>query len=155
MGQEPVVPKLEFICRGRVNLADVIKAGETKSGERRMVPLTGGRFEGKIAGEVLPGGADTQWVRPDGTAVVDARYMIKTDDGAVVYIHNHGLRAIPLDIVDRISNGENVDPSTYYFRTNPEFESGSPKYAWLNDIIAVCSGARVGNSVILDFYEVL
>jgi hypothetical protein len=119
-----------------------------------MVPLTGGRFEGKIAGEVMPGGADTQRVRPDGTAEVDARYMIKTDDGAIVYIHNHGLRAIPLAVVDRISNGENVEPSSYYFRTMPEFESGSPKYAWLNDIVAICSGSRVGNSVILDFYEV-
>jgi hypothetical protein len=154
MGQDPVVPKLEFICRGRVYLADVIKAGELKYGERRMVPSTGGRFEGKITGEVMPGGADTQRVRPDGTAEVDARYMIKTDDGAIVYIHNHGLRAIPLDVVDRISNGETVEPSSYYFRTIPEFESGSPKYAWLNDIIAVCSGSRVGNSVILDFYEV-
>jgi hypothetical protein len=154
MGQEPVKPKLEFICRGVVQLAEVIKAGETKSGERRMVPLTGGRFEGKIAGEVLPGGADTQWVRPDGTAVVDAKYMIKTDDGATIYIHNHGLRAIKPEVLDRLSRGETVDPSSYYFRTQPEFETGSPKYAWLNDIVGVCSGIRLADSVILDFYAV-
>jgi hypothetical protein len=155
MKQEPVVPTLEFVCRGYVHLAEVIKAGELTYGERRIVPFTGGHFEGKIAGKVLPGGADTQWVRPDGTAVVDASYMIGTDDGAVVYLHNHGLRAIPLDVVDRISRGEEVDPTSYYFRTTPEFTSGSPKYAWVNDFIGVCSGIRVGNSVILDFYKVL
>jgi len=155
MKQEPVVPRLEYICRGIVHLAEVIKAGELPYGERSIVPLTGGRFEGKIAGEVLPGGADTQRVRPDGTAEVDAKYMIKTNEGDIIFIHNHGLRAIPLDVVDRISGGEEVDPSSYYFRTTPEFESGSPRYSWLNNIIAVCSGVRTGNSVILDFYAVL
>jgi hypothetical protein len=155
MGQEPVKPGLEFICRGFVELADVIKAGELPYGERRMVHLTGGRFEGKIAGEVLAGGADTQWVRPDGTAFVDARYMVKTPDGAIVYIHNHGIRAIKPEVLDRLSRGETVDPSSYYFRTIPEFESGSPKYAWVNDIVGVCSGIRLANSVILDFYKVL
>ena len=33
----------------------------------------------EINGDVLPGGADAQWMKPDGaTAVADARYMIKT-----------------------------------------------------------------------------
>jgi len=54
-----------------------------------MVPLLGGHFEGKITGDVLPGGADTQWLKPDGSVShIDARYMIKTNDGAIIYIHN-------------------------------------------------------------------
>lgn len=150
----PVTPRLEYLCRGEVLLSDVIKVGALPYGERRIVPFTGGYFEGKLAGEVLPGGADTQWVRPDGTAVVDAKYMVKTPDGAIVHIHNHGLRVITLDVVDRISQGESVDPNSYYFRTTPEFDTGSPKYAWLNNIVAVCSGIRLANSAILDFYIV-
>lgn len=155
MKQIPVTPRLEHLCRGEVQLGEVLKAGELPFGERRIVPIIGGYFEGKLAGEVLPGGADSQWVKPDGTAVVDARYMIKTADGAIVYIHNHGLRAIPLDVIDRISRGESVDPRSYYFRTTPEFETGSPKYAWLNNIVAVCSGLRLSNSAVLKFYTVL
>ena len=150
----PVTPRLEYLCRGEILLSEVIKAGALPYGERRIVPFIGGHFEGKLAGEVLPGGADTQWVRPDGTAVVDAKYMVKTPDGAIVHIHNRGLRVITLDVVDRISQGESVDPHSYYFRTTPEFDTGSPKYAWLNNIVAVCSGIRLANSAILDFYIV-
>lgn len=151
----PVTPRLEHLCRGEVQLGEMLRAGESPFGERRVIPITGGRFEGKLAGEVLPGGADSQWVRPDGTVVVDTRYMIKTSDGAIVYIHNHGLRAGPRKVIERMLRGESVDPSSYYFRTTPEFETGSPKYAWLNNIVAVCSASRLANSVILDFYTVL
>jgi hypothetical protein len=156
MKQIPVTPKLEYLCRGEVLIGEVLKAGVLPFGERRIVPLTGGHFEGKITGEVLPGGADTQWLKPDGTtAVVDARYMIKTTDGAVIYLHNHGLRVLPLDVLDGMGRGDIVDPHSYYFRTTPEFETGSPKYAWLNNVVCVCSGVRLADSAILNFYTVL
>jgi hypothetical protein len=35
-----------------------------------------------------------------------------------------------------------VDPSTYYFRTTPRFETSHPKYAFLNRLVAVSSGDR-------------
>src|SRR5271157_4847723 len=149
MKQVPVTPKLEYLCRAEVILADVIKAGENPFGERRMVPIIGGHFEGKITGDVLPGGADSQWMKPDGaTAVVDARYMIKTTDGAIIYLHNHGLRVVPPDVLERINHGEIADPNSYYFRTNPEWETGSPKYAWLNNTVGVCSGVRLAKSAL-------
>ncbi len=152
----PVTPKLEYLCRGEVQAGEPLKTGELAFGEMCMVPIISGHFEGKITGEVLPGGADTQWLKPDGTtAIIDARYMIKTTDGAIIYIHNHGLRVIALDILERIWSGESVDPSNYYFRTTPEFETGSPKYAWLNNVVGVCSGARFAKGAILDFYTVL
>jgi hypothetical protein len=54
-----------------------------------------------------------------------------------------------------MGRGDIVDPHSYYFRTTPEFETGSPKYAWLNNVVCVCSGVRLANSAILDFYTVL
>jgi len=156
MKQIPVTPKLEFLCRGEVQVGEPLKAGKNPFGERGMVPILSGHFEGKITGEVLPGGADTQWLKPDGIAAeVDAKYMVKTTDGAIIYIHNRGLRVIPLDVIARIWQGEIVDPSCYYFRTTPEFETGSPKYIWLNNVVAVSSGVRFAKSAILDFYTVL
>jgi len=47
-----------------------------------------------------------------------------------------------------------VDPASYYFRTRPELETGAPQYAWLNDLLAVCSAVRGVNAVTLDFYTV-
>jgi Protein of unknown function (DUF3237) len=156
MKQVPVAAKLEYLCRGEVILGDVIQAGNTQWGERRMVPILGGHFEGKINGDVLPGGADAQWMKPDGaTAVADARYMIKTTDGAVIYLHNHGLRVISAEALERLNKGEILDPHDYYFRTNPEWETGAPKYAWLNNTVGVCSGVRLAHSALLDFYYLL
>jgi len=63
----------------------------------------GGHFEGKITGDVLPGGADMQWLKPDGiVAILTHRYMIKTTDSAIIYIHNPGLRVTVPGILDRI-----------------------------------------------------
>ncbi|MGZ6222636.1 MAG: DUF3237 family protein, partial [Syntrophales bacterium] len=46
-------------------------------------------------------------------------------------------------------------PSRYYFRTVPQFETGASQYLWLNDIVAICSGMRLPDQVVIDFYSVL
>jgi hypothetical protein len=110
-----------------------------------MVEINAGRFEGRICGEVLRGGADYQIITPDGTSYLDARYVIRTDDGALILVRNHGIRhGVIAD-----------DPSQYYFRSTPRFESSDDRYAWLNKTVVICSGARTPESVILDFFAVL
>jgi hypothetical protein len=151
----PVTPTLERLFRAVVEIAAPLSVGLTPRGERRIIPITGGRFVGEmIAGDVLPGGADWQLVRPDGTALLEARYTLRTQDGALVYVRNRGVRSGPPDVLARLAHGEAVDPASYYFRTRPEFETGAPQYAWLNDLLAVCSAVRAANAVTLDFYAV-
>ncbi len=156
MERTPTVPTLEHLCRVTVALAAPMSVGATPLGERRVIPIVGGHFAGaRLAGEVLAGGADWQLVRPDGAALLDARYTLRTDDGALIYVSNRGLRRGPSEVLARLARGEDVDPASYYFRTVPMFETGAERYAWLNDVIAVCSGLRTANSVILDMYAVL
>jgi len=155
MDMQPVTPRLEHLCRGTVEVGAPLTVGATPLGERRIVPIISGRFEGeKLAGEVLPGGADWQFVRPDGATLLEARYTLRTQDGALVYVRNRGLRCGPREVLARLAQGEAVDPASYYFRTTPEFETGAPQYAWLNDLVAVCSAVRMASAVILDFYAV-
>ena len=124
-------------------------------GERRIIPITGGRVEGeRLRGDVLPGGADWQVVRPDGAAVLEARYCVRATDGALIFVENKGLRAGPPEVLARLARGEPVAPGEYYFRTTPRFETAAPRYAWLNDIVAVGSAIRTPGAVILDFYVV-
>jgi Protein of unknown function (DUF3237) len=154
MELEPVKPSLEYLCRGYVDLASPVIVGKTPLGERRIIPF-GGRYVGeKLSGEILPGGADFQLIRPDGTALLDARYAIRTPDGAVVYVHNYGRRSAPEAVRERMTRGETVDPAEYYFRATPEFETATPQYAWLNDVVALCSGVRTADAVVLDIYVV-
>ena len=155
MELKPPAPRLELLCHLAVKVAAPQLIGAVLTGERRIIPITGGRFEGlKMRGEILSGGADWQIVAADGTALLEARYTLRTDDGALIYVRNTGLRHGPPEALAAIARGEQVDPSRYYFRAQPTFETGAPKYAWLNRLLAVCSGVRMKEEVLLDFYEV-
>lgn len=155
MDYKPLKPVLEHLCTLYIKMGDLITVGQVPLGERRVVPLIGGTFEGKgFKGEVLPG-ADWQYIaQPSGSAMVDAKYLLKTDDGVLITVHNHGWRCYPPELLARLASGEDVDTTGYYFKATPEFEVPPSKYSWLNEVISVCSGTRGKNSVILDFYVV-
>ena len=155
MELKPPTPRLELLCHVAVKIGAPQMIGAVLTGERRIIPITGGRFEGaKMRGEILSGGADWQIVAADGTAMLEARYTLRTDDGALIYVRNNGFRHGPPEVLAAIARGEQVDPIKYYFRASPTFETGDKKYAWLNRIICVCSGVRTKEEVLLDFYEV-
>jgi len=147
--------QLEALFRAEISLAPPQELGETPQGRRRIVGITGGRFAGaRLSGRVLPGGADWQLVRADGVADLDARYTLETDDGALIYVRNRGYRHGPADVLRKLSSGESVDPSLYYMRTTPRFETGDARYAWLNRIVCVATGARRATAVELEVFEV-
>jgi hypothetical protein len=104
---------------------------------------------------VLPGGADWQIVGADGTLDLHARYTLESDAGALVQVESKGMRHAPPEVLTRLANGEDVDPSLYYFRTAMRFETAHPDTLWLNRILAIAKGAREKNAVRLDVYEVL
>ncbi len=146
----------EPIFRIHAELADILHLGATPYGERRVIDILGGRVEGaKLAGRILPGGADWQIVRADGTADLHARYTIETDAGALILVDSRGLRHGPPDVIAALARGESVDPDRYYFRTAMRFETSHPAAAWLNNVLALARGAREPRAVRLDVYEVL
>jgi Protein of unknown function (DUF3237) len=151
----PVTPRLELLSRGTVQVAPAIVVGRTPFGERRTVPILSGRFEGRLNAEVVPGGADWQIIAADGTSRLEAHYVLRTMDGALIYVRNTGVRHGDPNVLARIAAGEAVDPAEYYFRSTPVFETADPRYAWLNKTVILCSGARTIDSVLIDFYEVL
>ena len=146
---------LEPLLRAEITLAPPQELGNTPLGRRRVIPITGGSFRGeKIAGRVLPGGADWQLIRADGVAELDARYTLETSDGALVYVHNFGYRHGPAEVLQRLAAGEPVDPALYYMRTTPRFETSAAPYQWLNRTICVATGARRPAAVELEVFAV-
>ena len=151
----PTPPRLEPVFSARIAVAAPRSLGRVAGGERRIVDIPGGEVSGpKLTGRILPGGADWQIVRDDGTAVLEARYTIEAADGALVYVRNYGYRHGPREVLARIANGEEVDPALYYFRTAPAFETAATQYDWLNRTVAVGSAVRTLDRVIIDFYAV-
>jgi len=150
-------PQLEFIFEAVVTLDPPREVGITKYGKRRIIGISGGKFSGpRINGVVMPGGADWQTVRADGTADLVAKYSLKTDDGVIIFVENIGIRAARPEVLARIAKGEHVPPSEYYMRTAATFEVASDsKYDWLNKAVVISTGMRKANSVVLRFYKVL
>ncbi len=146
----------EPIFRVHAELADIVQLGRTPYGERRVINILGGRVEGpRLAGRILPGGADWQIIRPDGAADIQARYTIETAAGGRILVDSEGLRHGPPEVIARLARGEAVDPALYYFRTVMRFETADPATDWLNRILALARGRREQSAVRLDVYEVL
>ncbi|UZX02872.1 DUF3237 domain-containing protein [Arthrobacter sp. CDRTa11] len=150
------VPGLEFVYETTVDVTAAVPVGQTTDGFRRIIPVRGeGRLQGPhIRGHLLAEAADWQVTRSDGVTVVDAMYAIRTDDGVVIQVRNRGLRRGPSDVLERIVQGENVDPAEYYFRTVPEFIAPAGKYEWLNQNIFICAGARYADGVRLQAWRI-
>jgi hypothetical protein len=131
-----------------------VDVGETGLGRRRMIPLLGGTVDGRWRGTVIPGGADWQTVRADGTLEIDARYVLALDAGRVE-VHSTGLRSGPPAVLARLAAGEPVAPEEYYFRTAIRFRTAAPALAELNDLLAIARGERRASAVLIDVHPVL
>jgi predicted ester cyclase len=148
-------PRLDLIYEITMD-AVVEDVGLTPAGHRRVVRVIGGTFTGpRLRGTVLPGGGDWLVERRDGTRALDVRIMLRTDDGDLIYAHYPGLFHGQPGVLDRLTRGEIVDPSDYYFRVAPLFETASKKYEWLNRVLAVGVGRSTHNQVIYDVYAVM
>lgn len=128
-------PTLEFVLELKVKIEGSFSVGKTMGGNRYVVPITGGTFEGpRVKGEVLSGGADYQLQNAEMNRIdVEAIYCIRTNDGVNIHVRNIGM----------IAN----DNGKSYFYTSPRFEApADSKYAWLNNGIYVCrpSGGAEG-----------
>ena len=149
-------PAFRALFEARVELAGILRLGRTPLGERRIIDILGGSFRGeRLAGRILPGGADWQIVRADGAADLDARYTLEADGGALIQVRSRGLRHGPADVLARLAAGEPVDAGAYYFRTALRFETGAGEIDWLNRIIAIGIGVRLPRAVQLRVFEVL
>lgn len=134
-------PRLEHLCDMHIDLDAPQPIGASPIGSRTIFIVTGGTFDGpRLKGEALPGGGDWAINRSDGGIQLDVRATLKTDDGALIYAQYGGLILATPDVFQRIFSGEDVPLTEYYFYTNPMFQTGSEKYSWLNDRIAIGRG---------------
>ncbi|MFO1194830.1 MAG: DUF3237 family protein [Rhodoferax sp.] len=117
---QPTTPRAEFLYQADVDIAERRSLGASALGERFIVDILGGSFEGPgLRGRVLPGGADRQLLRPDGVKELCAIYEMQTDDGTVLSIDN------------RVIVDESV-PSQRYARSVVRIAAPAGRHEWLN-----------------------
>jgi hypothetical protein len=130
---------VEFLFAMRAELGTWVPIEGGPQGSRLIVNVVGGTFEGpRLRGRIEPPGGDWLTRRPDGTGRLDVRVTLRTDDGAAILMAYSG-------ITRPTESGTSI-------RTAPLFETGDPRYAWLNAIQAVGVGGREGATVSYDVY---
>lgn len=121
----------EYLFSYSVSIGALYRMKESPLGLRTIGYITDGKIWGdKIQGEILPGGGDWCVLRPDGISCPDVRCMIKTSDGAEIYMHYTGK-------MDAGEDGYNNYcasnfPPVNYITTAVEFETDAQIYLWLN-----------------------
>ncbi|SBS71164.1 DUF3237 domain-containing protein [uncultured Microbacterium sp.] len=148
------VPGLEPAFDVHVRLGPLEDHGDTRAGHRRVIPITGGAVTGAVSAEILPGGADWQVVRPDGSIEINGRYSARTPSGSHLLLHAVGVRSGSPEVLEALLRGEQVDPSEYYFRTVVTIETSAPELAWLERTLFVASCIREADAVRYTAYRV-
>jgi hypothetical protein len=150
----------ELLFRVKVDVSNMYMMGQSPWSDTIIAYIKGGEFEGpRLKGKVLPEGGDWPIIGkdPQNTWQLDVRQILQTDDGALIYSYYRGRLTAPPDVAAELADPEKidqVDPSRYYFRTSPVFETSSEKYAWLNSIVAIGVGRRITNGVAYNVYEI-
>ena len=150
----PPAPALVPMTRIACDVEGLVSLGEAPTGERRYVPLSGGVVQGpELSGRIVSGGVDWQVARRDGVLEIAAHYVIETEDGARVEVQSTGLRHGSPEVMARLTAGEPVDASEYFFRTLVRFTTGHPGWLHLNKVMAIARGQRQASRVLLDLYR--
>ena len=148
-------PALEFFADLSVRVDKPQEVGQTVHGMRRLIPILGGQAQGQgWTARVLPGGADFQLIVTPRLAELDARYVLETDAGDLIYVQNRAVRVAPPELTARLIRGEPVDPQLIYFRCCPSFETASPALGWISERLFIGTGARHPDRVEMKLFAV-
>ncbi|MGH7859304.1 MAG: DUF3237 domain-containing protein, partial [Candidatus Binatia bacterium] len=132
---------LEYELTYQATLKEGLPVGPGPFGNRLVVEVTGGHFEGaRMRGRILTGGADWLLVGPDGFGRLDVRAQLVTDDGANLYLSYLGVLEMTAPVQRALETETGTEYADHYFRTAPRFEIGDPRYAWLNHTLFVGEG---------------
>jgi hypothetical protein len=135
------VLKLDFLMDMTVDVA-VKVIGPGPFGTRQMFEVLGGEFKGpRLAGRVLRSGGDWMLMGNDRIGRLDVRFMLETSDAALIYMQFFGVLEVNDRVVAAASGTREGDFEDAYFVTQPRFETGDARYAWLNRCVGLSEGA--------------
>lgn len=120
LGKEKAMVELKAkeILHLKVECSSALKVEKNHSERLRVIPISGGVFNGEIEGTIVEGGADWNTEKENDCSHVFAKYLLKTNDGEYIAIENEGT----------IKKGSNN-----LIKTTPRFIADkNGEYSWLN-----------------------
>jgi hypothetical protein len=148
--------RLEHLMDYHVDLKPPVDVGRGPLGNRTIFDVLGGHAEGpRLRGTFLASGGDWLLVDDGNVGRLDVRGTLATDDGAHIYIHYYGVLELNEKVQNALLKGEPCDYGDTYFMTQPRFETGDERYAWLNKLAAVAEGRVLPNAVEYRVFELV
>lgn len=129
-------PQFEKLFRMESVLRDVYPLGEIGTGYSEITAISGGKASGVVNGEILDFGGDWGLLHSGDVNILNAKYLIKTCDGAFISVSSKGRLLMGMEEMEQGETEGAPDPSSYYFRSSIEFSTGAEQYQWLNTIVA-------------------
>ena len=144
----PTPPELRHVFTIVAEVAPPEPLEERGGATLEFIPITGGRVTGELTGTVLPGGGDWCLTRPDDVFRVEARYLIRTDAGELVDVHNVGY-------LRHVEGGTGDWTAMGYFQSTPVFRTVAPRLQHLTRTVHVGRAHAGPDAVTIDVFEVL
>jgi len=132
---------LEYEATYRARLKPPLDMGVGPYGSRLFFEVIDGEIEGeRLNGRILPGAGDWLLVGADGYGRLDVRANFQMNDGALLYLSYFGVLEMSPALQNALATGAGTGYEDHYFRTNPRFETGDPRYQWLTQTLLVGVG---------------
>ncbi len=132
----------EFVLHAALARDDV---GVGPYGERAIFNLSDGKITGRrLNGRLVGAGADWLLRSADGFGRVDARYTVRSADGALIYVQHSGVVERTPEI-RAVAGGADMDTEfgDQYWFTSVRMETGDERYAWVNRTLFISEGRLV------------
>ncbi len=149
--------KLEPLMNYYANLMPPLAVGKGPSGNRMIVEVDGGEFEGPRLKGTIRKAACADWLifDDDGNGHLDVRATFETHDGAYIYVQYFG-RIIMTPAFQAALAGEGeTDYGEVQFFTNPRMETGDERYKWVNNVVAIAEGRLRQGRVEYQVYQAM
>ncbi|MAG34340.1 MAG: hypothetical protein CL908_25965 [Deltaproteobacteria bacterium] len=146
--------KLVHLFQIKVQVGAPIEIGPMPIGTRRIFSALGGSFEGeRLRGELLQNGGEWLLDAGEGMGQVDVRLLLRTDDGAHIYMRYSGIMDFNEVVGHKLADGVSTDYGDNKFLTHVRLECADPEYAWLTTTLAVGEGRMHPDCVEYAIYE--
>lgn len=129
-------PGFEKLFRVETRLDNVYPLGDVGTGYSEITTINGGKVIGDVNGEIMNFGGDWGLLHSETVNLLNAKYLIKTDDDAFISMSSKGKLLMSMEQMQQGASVGVPEPTEYYFRSSIEFQTGAGKYKWLNNIVA-------------------
>lgn len=146
-----LVPLMTYYAK----LANALPVGSGMYGNRLIVEVDGGEFEGpRLKGVIRKAGCADWLTMAADYGHLDVRATLETYDGAYIYVEYIGKLELTPKVQAALAGNGTTEYGESYFVTAPRMQTGDLRYLWVNNMICVAQGKISAGRVDYQVFQV-